>query len=230
VSDASFGAWIAPTDGSGGLYYPKGGLTGFLIDIMIRDASDNRMSLDNVMRRLYDATWKQGKGFTGAQWWGEVSRAAGGKSFAEFARRYVDGREPLPIDSVLRLAGLRSESDTIREPRLGISTATDASGVSITQITSTGAAAAAGARVGDKIASIGDLSISNDDSFMTVRTRYAGTTATTLPLVVRRGTETITLQLPVRLVTRVQARVLPIPNASPKALRIREGILRGSTS
>jgi len=230
VSDASFGAWIAPTDGSSGLYYPKGGLTGFLLDILIRDASDNRMSLDNVMRRLYDATWKQGKGFTGAEWWSEVSRAAGGKSFTEFARRYVDGREPLPIDSVLRLAGLRSESDTIREPRLGVSTATDASGVSITQLTPTGAAAAAGARVGDKIVSIGDVMISNDASLVSLRAHYAGTTLTTLPLVVRRGADTITLQLPVRLITRVQSRVLPVPNASPKAIRIRGGILRGSTS
>ena len=230
VSDASLASWINPTDGSGGLYYPKGGLTGFLLDIMIRDASDNRMSLDNVMRRLYDATWKQGRGFTGAEWWGEVSRAAGGKSFTEFARRYVDGREPLPVDSVLRLAGLRSESDTIREPRLGISTATDSSGVSITQMSPTGAAAAALARVGDKVVSIGDLMITTDDSFAALRARYAGTTLTVLPLVVRRGAETITLQLPVRLATRVQTRVLPTPNAPEKAGRIRAGILRGSTS
>ena len=230
VSDASLGAWIAPTDGSSGLYYPKGGLTGFLLDIMIRNASDNRMSLDNVMRRLYDATWKQGKGFTGAEWWNEVSRAAGGQSFAEFARRYVDGREPLPVDSVLRLAGLSSKSDSIREPRLGVSTATDSSGVSITQVTATGAAAAAGARVGDRVVSLGDVIVTNDDSFVALRTRYTGTTLTTLPLVVRRGTETLTLQLPIRLVTRVQTTVAPIPNASPKAVRIRGGILRGSTS
>ena len=230
VSDASLSPWINPTDGSGGLYYPKGGLTGFLLDIMIRDASDNRMSLDNVMRRLYDATYKHGKGFTSAEWWGEVSRAAGGKPFTEFARRYVDGREPLPIDSVLRLAGLRSESDTIREPRLGIATNTDSSGVSITELSPTGAAAAAGARAGDKLVSIGDVMISNDDSFEASRARYAGTTLTILPLVVRRGAETITLQLPVRLTTRFQIRVLPIPNAPEKAVRIRGGILRGSTS
>jgi len=230
VSDASLGSWINPTDGSSGLYYPKGGLTGFLLDVMIRDASDNHMSLDNVMRRLYDATYKRGKGFTGAEWWGEVSRAAGGKSFTEFARRYVDGREPLPVDSVLRLAGLRSESDTIREPRLGISTSTDSTGVAISQMSPTGAAAAAGARVGDKIVSIGDVTISNDNSFEPLRARYAGTTLTTLPMVVRRGSETITLQLPVRLIDRVQTRVLPIPNAPEKAVRIRGGILRGLTS
>ncbi len=230
VSDASFGAWIAPTDGSGGLYYPKGGLTGFLLDILIRDASDNRMSLDNVMRRLYDATYKHGRGFTGAKWWSEVTRAAGGKSFAEFARRYVDGRESLPIESVLLLAGLRAESDSVREPRLGISTGTDTSGVAITQLSPTGAAAAAGAHVGDRIVSVGDVTIFNDDSFETLRGRYAATTLTALPLVIRRGTETMTLQLPVRLTTRVQTRVLPIPNAPEKALRIRNGILKGSTS
>jgi predicted metalloprotease with PDZ domain len=230
VSDASLGSWINPTDGSSGLYYPKGGLTGFLLDIMIRDASNNRVSLDQVMRRLYDATYKRGRGFSGAEWWAEVSRAAGGKSFKEFARRYVDGREPLPIDSVLRLAGLRSESDTIREPRLGISTSTDSTGVAITQLAPTGAAAAAGAHNGDRIISIGDFTISNDDSFVAWRARYAGTTLTTLPMTVRRGSETITLQLPVRLNTRVQTRVLPVPNAPERAVRIRGGILRGSTS
>jgi predicted metalloprotease with PDZ domain len=230
VSDASLSSWINPTDGSSGLYYPKGGLTGFLLDIMIRDASNNRVSLDQVMRRLYDATYKRGRGFSGAEWWAEVSRAAGGKSFTEFARRYVDGRETLPIDSVLRLAGLRSESDTIREPRLGILTSTDSTGVSITQLSPTGTAAAAGARVGDRIISIGDFTISNDDSFEPFRARYAGTTLTTLPMTVRRGSETITLQLPVRLNVRVQTRVLPVPNAPERAVRIRAGILRGSTS
>ena len=228
VSDASLSPWINPTDGSSGLYYPKGGLTGFLLDIMIRDASNNRMSLDNVMRRLYDATYKRGKGFTGAEWWGEVSRAAGGKSFTEFARRYVDGREPLPVDSVLRLAGLRSESDTIREPRLGIATGTDSSGVFIAQLSPTGAAATAGARTGDRFVSIGDVTISNDDSFEAFRSRYAGTTMTTLPLVIRRGAETITLQLPIRLTARLQTGVLPIPGASGKASTIRHGILIGS--
>ena len=230
VSDASLGAWINPPDGSSGLYYPKGGLIGCLLDVMIRDATNNRTSLDQVMRTLYNDTYKHGRGFTGAEWWREVSRAAGGKSFTEFARRYVDGREPLPVDSVLQLAGLRVRSDTVREPRLGISTSTDSNGVSITELSSTGAAAAAGAKAGDRFVTIGDVKISNDDSFEAFRGRYAGTTLTTLPLVIRRGTETLTLQLPVRLSMRVQTVVSPILNAPEKALRIRAGVLKGSTS
>lgn len=228
VSDASLNSWINPADGSSGLYYPKGGLTGFLLDVLIRDASDNRSTLDDVMRRLYFATYKRGKGFTGADWWGEVSYAARGKSFADFGRLYVDGREPLPVESVLSLAGLRFESDTIREPRPGIGTASDSSGVRISQVGSTSAAAAAGARVGDQIVSIGDVMITNDDWFEKVRTRYAGTILTTLPLVVRRGSESLTLQLPVRLSLSIRTRVVPLPNAPAKAARIRHGILTGS--
>jgi predicted metalloprotease with PDZ domain len=227
VSDASLGAWINPTDGSSGLYYPKGGLIGFLLDIMIRDASDNRSSLDKVMRTLYDQTYKRGTGFTGDDWWREISRAANGKSFNEFARRYVDGRERLPVDSVLALAALAVKSDTIREPRLGVGTATDSTGVTITEVISSGAAAAAGVNSGDRLVSIGDVAITNDDSLEAFRARYSGTTLTTLPLVLRRGTQAITLQLPVRLSIRVRTIVSPIPNASEKAVRIRNGILKG---
>jgi len=228
VSDASLNSWINPVDGSGGLYYPKGGLIGFLLDIAIRDASDNRGTLDDVMRRLYSSTYKHGRGFTGAEWWSEVSRAANGKSFTDFARRYVDGREPLPIDSLFRLAGLRFVSDTVREPRLGVATGSDSTGLRITQLGSTGAAAAAGAHVGDRIVSIGDVTITNDASFETFRTRYAGTTLATLPLVVQRGGELLTLQLPVRLTARARTSVTPLPGASAKASSIRHGVLTGS--
>jgi predicted metalloprotease with PDZ domain len=228
LSDASLNAWIGVFDGSAGLYYDKGGLAGFLLDIMIRDASDNQSSLDVVMRRLYDATYKHGRGFTPADWWGEVSRAARGKSFAEFARRYVDGREPFPIDSVFALAGLRAESDTVREPRLGLFSATDSSGVRVSSVSAGSPAATAGLRVGDVIVSIGDVPITNDASLDTFRSRYAGTTVTTLPVKVKRGTETVSLQIPVRLFPRVQTRVLVQPGASTKAVRIRTGILHGT--
>ncbi len=118
LGDASLSAWIAPTDGSGFLYYPGGQLAGFLLDIMIRDASDNRHSLDDVMRELYETTWKRGTGFTPAQWWGAVERNAGTSDdrFRKFAERYVDGREPFPFDSILPLAGLRLRVDAVGEP------------------------------------------------------------------------------------------------------------------
>src|SRR5207344_548752 len=141
LEDASLTTWIHPTDGSEYLYYPKGSLAGFALDVMIRDASDNKRGLDDVMRDLYRTTYKAGKGFAGADWWAAVSKAAGGKSFTDFAARYVDGREPYPWAQVLPLAGLKIVSDTIREARLGISAGQDSSGaVVVRQVLPGGAA------------------------------------------------------------------------------------------
>ena len=119
LEDASLSTWIHPEDGSGYIYYPKGSLAGLLLDIQIRDASDNARSLDDVMRQLYQNTFKKGRGFTAADFWPEVSRAAGGRPFEDFLARYVDGRESYPFDRILPLAGMRVALDTLREPRLG---------------------------------------------------------------------------------------------------------------
>ena len=230
VADASLSAWIGSLDGSDGLYYPKGALTGFLLDVMIRDASDGRHSLDDVMHDLYWATYKRGRGFTAAEWWAAVARAAGvpPQRIEEFARRYVDGREPLPLDSVLALAGLRVETDTIREPRLGIATALDSGTARVTQIFAGGAAAEAGIQVGDRLVSLGGIPVSDDNSFATFRARYAGTAETALAAVLRRGGELRTIQIPVRLFTRTAVRVLPRSDAAPKAVRILHGLLTGT--
>ena len=116
---------------------------------MIRDASDNKKSLDDVFRELYQTTYKQKwTGFTGEQWWAAVSRAAGGKSFEEFNAKYIDGRDPMPFASVLPLAGFRLKVDTIREPRLGVSSAPDSSGVRVADVQAGSPAEAAGIRAG----------------------------------------------------------------------------------
>src|SRR5678815_4613609 len=62
LEDASVSTWIKPVNGTEDIYYDKGSVAGLLLDIIIRDASDNRKSLDTVMRELYDNTYKKGKG------------------------------------------------------------------------------------------------------------------------------------------------------------------------
>jgi predicted metalloprotease with PDZ domain len=157
---------------------------------------------------------------------GNVSAAT--VQYLDFARRYVEGREPLPVDSILSLAALRVERVVIREPRFGITTQTDSSGFSVASVVPGGSAAAAGVLVGDHIVSVGDIPIKNDASFADVRSRYAGTTASSLPAVIRRGAESVTVQLPVRLVARSETRVTPVAGASPRAVAIRHAIFFGS--
>jgi predicted metalloprotease with PDZ domain len=228
LEDASLEAWIKPQDGTDALYYPKGSLAGFLLDVMIRDASDNKRSLDTVMRELYQTTYKQGRGFTADDWWGAVRRAANGRSFDEFSRRYVDGRDPFPWEEQLRVIGLRLQPDST--PRLGVSVRPDqGGGARIDQIVPGGAAATGGLQVGDVIVSVGErsaLAMFFGDGF---RSMYAGKpVGTMVPVAIRRGEASQTIQVPLRY-GAAAPRLAEDPAASPRAVRLRNGLLRGLT-
>src|SRR5437660_1229898 len=65
--DGSVATWINEVYvNSSQLYYPKGALTGMVLDVAIRDATDNRRSLDDVTRPLYTRFYQRRKGFTTA--------------------------------------------------------------------------------------------------------------------------------------------------------------------
>jgi predicted metalloprotease with PDZ domain len=229
LEDASLSTWVHPTDGTGYIYYPKGSLAGFLLDIMIRDATDNRRSLDDVMAQVYRESYKAGKGFTNADWWRVVSQVAGGKSFADFSERYIDGREPFPWEATLALGGMRIVNDTIREPRLGISSVPgETGGVVVSAVDPTGAAAEAGIREGDVLISIGSIAVEDQTFGQKFRQQFGSREGAPLEIKVKRGEQELTLQSRVRLAARVETRMEADPRASAKAVRIRSGILRGT--
>ena len=230
LEDASLSTWIHPTDGSGYLYYPKGSLAGFLLDILIRDASDNRRSLDDVMRELYRSTYKAGRGFTGAEWWRAVSRAAGGQSFNTFAARYVDGRMPYPWAQVLPLAGIRAVADTMHEARLGIATALDSTGgIVIREVEPGSAADEAGVKSGDVLLRLGGIAVTDSTFGEQFRARFGKEDGQPLPIEVRRDGRDVALNGKVRLVARVETRLTVDSTASAKAARVRAGIFGGRT-
>ena len=206
LEDISLTTWLHPVDGSDGLYYPKGSLVGLLLDVMIRDAADNRRSLDDVMRTLYQGTYKRGRGFTAQDWWPAVAAAAGGKAFADFESRYVDGREPLPYEQVLALAGLRLSADTLREPMLGVAAGPDSAGIRINALQPGGAAQEAGLKVGDILLALGDLELSDPNFGPAYRERFRNAkSGDELPIRVRRGGQTLTITSKIRLAEQVVA-------------------------
>jgi predicted metalloprotease with PDZ domain len=229
LEDASLSAWISPVNGTKDLYYDKGSVAGLLLDIMIRDASDNKRSLDTVMRDLYETTYRKGRGFSNTDWWAAVSRAAGGKSFVNFEKRYVDGREPFPYDSVLPLGGLRLFVERSVQPALGISVSGDDEGLRVVQVVISGPGATAGVKLGDYLLKVGDLDAA-DPAFEEKFTRkFAGLPpGETIPIEIRRGTQRLTLNAPVKFNTTEARRLVEMANAPPKAVRVRDGLLNGT--
>jgi predicted metalloprotease with PDZ domain len=94
-------------------YYNKGDLLGVLLDLAIRDATDNHKSLDDVMRRMNDEYAKAGKFYDDGVGIESAVEEVAGKSFQDFFVRYVAGTDEIPYDKFLSLAGLALSSDSL---------------------------------------------------------------------------------------------------------------------
>ena len=112
-------------------------------------------------------------------------------------------------------------------PNLGISTSRDEQGYKVLELNPAGTAIAAGVKVGDYLVSLGGIEFGNADFGSAFNAKFAAMPpGGMIQVVVRRGTQDITLNAKANFRTSEQTRIVEISSASPKAIRIREGILR----
>ena len=146
------------------LYYQKGSLAGFLLDIMIRDASDNRQSLDDVMRELYRTTYKAGRGFTGAEWWGAVSQGRGRPELRRFQRPVRGWPGAVSVGPGAAARGPSRRLGHRSRAKAGLAASRDsAGGVVVSDVLPGSTAEAAGVRAGDILLSLGDIPITDPE-------------------------------------------------------------------
>src|ERR1700689_3855242 len=112
VEESSLDAWLEKYDSYYSpersiSYYNKGQILGVLLDIAIRDQTDNKKSLDDVMRAMNDQFAKHGRYYDESDDIRATIEKVTGKPFEEFFRRYVSGVDDLPYDDFLARAGLR---------------------------------------------------------------------------------------------------------------------------
>ena len=224
--DGSLATWINDVyDNSSQMYYPKGSLTGLLLDISIRDATDNKHSLDEVTRNLYTRFYKQGKGFRTADLLALLTEA-GMPNIGGFYQRYINGRDSLPYEQVLPLAGITIKRTTQTSIFLGVSFGGAANVLG--GVVDGGPAQTAGLQAGDTIISVGDITVAPDQDWgPTFRSRYAGKPGP-VPVVLHRDGKEMTVNVTPGQRTVNHVELSRLANPSPKATRIWRGIETGT--
>jgi len=229
--DGSVATWINEVFvNSSQLYYPKGSLTGLLLDVSLRDASDNRHGLDDVMRALYTRFYQKQKGFTTQDLLG-LLRECGLPDVDAFYQRYINGREPLPYESVLAKAGIAVARRTTSNPFLGVNAQPDETGKLVVQSVVPGSAAdVAGLQPGDVLLKVGEIETHSDGDWgARYRERYRGQNGQPLTISVKRGGRPLTLDTQVRERTAVSFTLTPAAAPTPKQAKIWRGLATGST-
>jgi predicted metalloprotease with PDZ domain len=207
-------------------YYTKGQVLGVLLDILIRDRTGDERSLDDVLRAMNTEFAKQGRFYRDSLDVQLTAEKIAGGSFDEFFRKYVASVEPLPYQQVLALAGLQLQILENRRPLLSFSAARDGNGpVIVEAIDAEGAAAEAGLRLGDVILNWNGSEVPRNLEVWL----YSQKKGSNLRLGIRREKKNLTLEFRLGETTETLYRPAEDSNASEKARRIREGLLRGTT-
>ena len=88
-------------------YYTKGELLGVLLDLAIRQASDERASLQELFRWMNEQYGKPAKYFADSEAVCQAAESVSHADLGEFFRKYVGGVDEIPWDHFFRRVGLR---------------------------------------------------------------------------------------------------------------------------
>ncbi|MGA3299580.1 MAG: PDZ domain-containing protein [Candidatus Acidiferrales bacterium] len=232
VEESSLDAWLEKYDDyrqpdRSISYYNKGEIDGMLLDLAIRDATDNHKSLDDVLRSMNDVYAKQGRFYDESAGIRAVAENVAGVKFDNFFERYVAGTDEIPYGKLLEPAGLELKVELKKSADIGFWTVGRSAGgaVAISQVVSSGPAESAGLKPGDVVLS---LNSQPPPRFFPGWLRDQTPGALISLHIQRDGKES---DVAYRLGTVEQKRYSIIESSHPteKQKRIREGWLRGQT-
>lgn len=213
-------------------YYNKGELLGFALDIVIRDATDNRASLDDMLRYLNEEYARRGRFYNEdedlrAAAEAAIRKAAPGAQadLREFFNRYISGTDEMPYQEWLERAGWELKTGGPRRATFGFSIRRESGDIWTLEDLEPGSAAErAGLREGDAILDMNGQAVPRQperwlrdrqpEERVTIRVRRQGDVK---DYSFALGQSETTYQ------------IVELPNPSEKQRRIREGILRGTT-
>ena len=172
VADSSFDAWTKyyqideNTPNAVVSYYAKGALIALGLDLIIRDWSGNKKSLDDVMRTLWKkhGAWGNQPGIgLDENGFEQIILETLGKNFGpiwkKFSQQYIDGTKDLPLEKLFLKVGLKFQHKKISglehiKSTLGMRTVASDGWVKITHVLDGGAAQISGIAPGDILVSV----------------------------------------------------------------------------
>lgn len=207
-------------------YYEKGQVLGVLLDILIRDRTDNQKSLDDVMRAMNTDFARPGKLYRDSLDVRLTAEKVTGSSLEDFFNKYIGGAEPLPYASLLSLTGLELHSYENIRPVLGFFIEHELNGpTTVRGIEPDSDAAKSGLRVGDEI-----LRWNNGEPPKRpdrwVTSQKPGDE---LRLHVKRDDKEEDITLRIGEVREKFYQIAESAHATDRAKRIRDGVLHGTT-
>ena len=165
LGESSYDAWIKLyrrseySDNNQISYYLKGQFVTLLIDLLIRAKHQNKRSLDDVMRLMWERFGKSERGFSEAQLRDTIAEVAD-ENLDYFFTRYVETTDELPFDDYLNPFGLYlktvAESDA---PYLGIKVQSENNREVITFVAARSPAALAGIDAKDQLLAIDGIKV-----------------------------------------------------------------------
>ncbi len=214
-------------------YYNKGQLLGVTLDILIRDMTDNRVSLDDVMRALNEEFAFHGRFYNESEDLRAVSEdvirrevPAAKADLKDFFSRYVSGTDEIPFDDFLGRAGLLLKDTGQRRAAFGFTIRREGNGPPwVGGLESGSAAQQAGLQDGDSLTLLNSDPVPRSPERW-LRDHQAGERVT---LKVRRSNEEKEFSFVLGRQSEAVFQVIEAPESTEKQRRIRDGILHGTT-
>ncbi|MBV9183595.1 MAG: M61 family metallopeptidase, partial [Acidobacteria bacterium] len=136
-------------------YYNKGELLGVLLDLWLRHATDDRVSLRELFRWMNDHYAKQGKFFADSQGVQDAAETLSQGALSDFFARYVSGVDEIPWNQFFSIVGLEVVPSAVASSAVGFAAVQkfDQPPVVVT-VDSNSPAERAGLKSGDRIVQI----------------------------------------------------------------------------
>jgi predicted metalloprotease with PDZ domain len=210
-------------------YYNKGQIVGDMLDILIRDETDNHKSLDDVMRAMNENFAKRGRFYNDDADIEATAETVAGHSFKDFFARYVSGSDEIPFAEIFGKAGIRVTARETPEADLGMEIRNGGEGnIVVASVIAGGAAARAGIQEGDILESANGAFVPAGGAWRRWLSQLPP--GQTVKWRVRRDGQVSDMDVVPDAKTGIVYKADEDPAANEKQKRIRDGMLHGTVN